>query len=765
MKLKKNLKSKMLLYILVVSSLIYIAALGYVSLKLNKIAFSDAQKIADLYAGKYANYTKSDLNVDIDMARATAQAIQGYENIKRNDRKEIYTEILENLIKENPNFLSSWITWEMNALYPEWDKPYGRERLTYYRLGGQIKYKEEIVDTIAGFNKGAYYDAMENKEELVMDPYFFSYKEDEEQILETSVAVPILNKGKFIGLAGFDIGMARFQELINTIHPLKDSYAFLISNNGTFVAHPNINYTGKTLEELDFDSGLLKKIQSGDKFSYMSTDKNNRKYYISQNPVFIGKSSTPWSFAFAVPVDVIMAEAKATLKRTVFVGFIGLILLALVVLFIATTISNPIVKTTKILGNLAEGDIDKSKKLDIKTGDEIGEMSNSVNILIDGLNKTAEFANEIGKGNLEADFDLLSNKDVLGKSLLEMRDSLRNAKTQENNRKIEDEKQNWATQGIAKFGDILRQNNDDIHEFSYHIISNLVKYINANQGGLFLINDDDKNDVFIELLATYAYEKRKYIDKRIELGVGLIGRCVQEQKTIFMTELPESYINITSGLGKAVPNSLLIIPLKVNDEIFGVIELAGFNEFESHIIKFVEQVGENIAATISTTKINIRTNQLLEQSQLQSEEMAAQEEEMRQNMEELQATQEEADRRSSEMQGLLNALNTANLVIEYDLYGKILTVNDNYLKLVDISREQIVGSHHSDNMGYNKEELKANEEFWNDLRNGIAKKETNTVKFHSNKHTFVETYTPIFDENGNPKKVLKIATDITEFVK
>jgi methyl-accepting chemotaxis protein len=358
-------------------------------------------------------------------------------------------------------------------------------------------------------------------------------------------------------------------------------------------------------------------------------------------------------------------------------------------------------------------------------------MSNSVNTLINGLNKTAEFANEIGKGNLNAEFDLLSDKDILGKSLLEMRESLRNAKTQEENRKSEDEKQNWATQGIAKFGDILRQNNDDMNEFSYNIISNLVKYINANQGGIFIINDDDKKDRFIELIASYAYEKRKYIEKRIELGVGLIGRCIQEQKAIYMTSLPEDYISITSGLGKAVPSSLLIIPLKVNEEIFGVIELAGFNEFEPHVIKFVEDIGESIASTISSTKINIRTNQLLEQSQQQSEEMSAQEEEMRQNMEELQATQEEADRKTADMQGLLNALNTANLVIEYDLYGKILTVNDNYLKLVDIKRNQIVGTHHSDNMKFNKKELEANKGFWTDLRNGIAKKETNTVEFHS----------------------------------
>lgn len=96
--------------------------------------------------------------------------------------------------------------------------------------------------------------------------------------------------------------------------------------------------------------------------------------------------------------------------------------------------------------------------------------------------------------------------------------------------------------------------------------------------------------------------------------------------------------------------------------------------------------------------------------------MAAQEEEMRQNMEELQATQEEAARRSAEMQGLLDALNTANLVIEYDLSGYIISVNDNYLKLVGTTRDELVGTHHTDNMELTKKQKEDNTAFWNDLR-------------------------------------------------
>ena len=766
MKMKMTLKTKMLVYILTASLVIYALALGYVSLKLNSIANKNAEELTRTYAREYANYVKADLNVDMNMTRALAHISKSFRKYPQDKFVEYMNENLKHLIIENPNFLSTWYNWELSAIWPNWKKPHGRMRITYYRINNQILNKLEIIDTVPGFTKGAYYDQLASQQETVMDPYYFAYQEGEEEFLETSVVTPIVEDGVSLGVAGFDLELGRFQDLIGTIQPINGSYSFLTAYNGQIVAHKNEELVGKFVNEV-FDENLEIEniIKNGKEYFYTIVDENNITYWVSQAPVVIGNSVTPWSFGFAVPVDVIMAEEKATLKRSIFVGIGGLLLIALIIWIIAHSISRPVIKTTAILSDLAKGDIDESKKLKVNTSDEIGEMGNSVNTLIDGLNKTALFAQEIGKGNLDKQFELLSDKDVLGNSLLDMRESLKVAKQQEELRKLEDQKQNWATQGMAKFGEILRQNTDDMQEFAYHIISNLVKYIDANQGGLFIINDDDKNDVFVELLACYAYERRKYMEKRIEVGVGLVGRCVQEQKTIYMTDLPESYISITSGLGQAVPNALLIVPLKVNDEIYGVVELAGFNAFEDHVIKFVEEVGESIASTISTTKINIRTNQLLEQSQQQAEEMSAQEEEMRQNMEELQATQEEAARRSAEMQGLLDALNTANLVIEYDLDGYITSVNDNYLKLVGTTRDQLIGTHHTDNMQLTKKQKEENAKFWSDLRNGMAKKETDRVEFGANKYVFVATYTPIFDEDGNPVKVLKIATDITDFEK
>ncbi len=768
MNIKMNLKTKMLVYILSASLVIYVLAIGYVSLRLKKIAFDDAKILTNTYAREFANYVKADLSVDMNMTRALAQMSKIYKNLPPDQMKDILNEMIDHLIKENPSFLSTWYNWELSAIWPDWDKPHGRLRITFYRVGSEIKYKEEIIDTIPGFTKGAYYDILSKQVEYVMDPYYFTYAEGEEEVLMTSVAMPVIMDGISVGVAGLDLGLDRFQDLIKDIHPVEDSYAFLIAYNGQFVAHDREELLGQMIQDYAGEnSDILNNIQSGKEFSSARKSYDGRDYWITYAPVYIGNSPTPWSFGFAVPVDIILKEANATFRSSIFWGVIGLLLIAFIIWLIAHNISHPIFKTTAILKELAKGDIDKTKKLKVKSNSsvEISEMGNSVNTLIDGLNKTADFAGEIGKGNLEKEFEVLSDKDILGNSLLEMRKSLKLAQKQDSERKLEDEKQNWATQGLAKFGEILRQNTDDMHEFAYHIISNLVKYIDANQGGLFIINDDDKNDPYVELLAFYAYERRKYMEKRIDIGVGLIGRCVQEQKTIYMTELPDEYITITSGLGQSVPNALLIIPLKVNDEIFGVVELAGFNSFDDHIIKFVEEVGESIASTISTTKINIKTSQLLEQSQQQSEEMAAQEEEMRQNMEELQATQEEAARRSVEMQGLLDGLNAANLVIEYDLDGHIIDVNSNYLTLVGITKDQMVGTHHSDNMHFTEQQKNENTQFWKDLRNGISKKETDHVELGGKEYVFVATYTPILDEDGNPMKVLKIATDITDIYK
>ena len=389
-------------------------------------------------------------------------------------------------------------------------------------------------------------------------------------------------------------------------------------------------------------------------------------------------------------------------------------------------------------------------------------MSESVNSLIDGLNLTANFAKEIGRGNLSSQFEKLSENDVLGESLIEMKESLQEAKKEEEKRKIEDAKQNWATQGLAKFSDILRESAENLEDLSYSILSNLVKYIDANQGGLFIINEDDNKEKYIELIGCYAYERRKYVEKKIAFGEGLVGRCVLEKETIHMTDVPEDYINITSGLGKDCPRSLLIVPLILNEEVYGVIEMASFKEFEPHVVSFVEKIGQSIASTISNVKINLRTAQLLEESRIQAEELAAQEEEMRQNLEELQATQEESARKEAEMSGMLAAMNASLLVMECDIDGKIISINNNFSRIIEQQKDEIIGKLYKNtavSIGMNSEKI---DKVWKSLLEGEIVKNIVQLDVNENEVWINQTYAPIVNNEGKPYKVLNIGIDITE---
>ncbi|MBN1181335.1 MAG: GAF domain-containing protein [Bacteroidales bacterium] len=397
-------------------------------------------------------------------------------------------------------------------------------------------------------------------------------------------------------------------------------------------------------------------------------------------------------------VDQARVEMNASFEKLykiiLYMG-IGLVIVALMVSIVTIRSQvRPINFIKRTLFSMAKGIMPENE---IKEGtDEIGQMSKALNALVRGLIAISEFATHIGKGDYNTDFTPLSEKDALGNSLITMREELKVAAEEEKKRKEEDEQRNWATHGMAMFGEILRKNNDNLEELSYNVIHNLVLYLEANQGGLFLINDDIESDIHIEQVASYAYDRRKMMQTRIEMGEGLIGRCVLEKETTYIKDLPQDYVYVTSGLGDANPSTLLIIPLISNEKVFGVIEIASFKEFLPFQIEFVEKVGESIAGTIANVKISIQTSLLLEKSKQQAEEMNAQEEEMRQNLEELAATQEEMGKSRTDAEANLLMLRRIIELLPFpifvkDINSRYIIVNQEHCKLIGLTPEQIMG--------------------------------------------------------------------------
>ncbi|MGF1635889.1 MAG: GAF domain-containing protein [Cyclobacteriaceae bacterium] len=389
---------------------------------------------------------------------------------------------------------------------------------------------------------------------------------------------------------------------------------------------------------------------------------------------------------------MMMNNFQNLIQTTIVLSIILLIAGISIAVYISGSIVRPLKYLKENIDQIGQGEL-----VQVDTGklsnDELGDMAKSVANMASGYSGIGTFAKNIGDGKYESEFKPLSEKDVLGNALLEMRDNLKAVAD-------EDKKRNWSTSGMAKFGDILRLYSNDYAKLADEIISNLVKYLGANQGALFVVSENnDGGDPYMELAACYAWNKKKYSEKRIYRGEGLSGQAWIEGSTIFLTEVPDDYVSITSGLGEANPRSVAIVPLKVNEEIHGVIEIASFSVFQDFEIEFIEKISESIASTFSTVKVNERTQTLLKESTMLTEQMRAQEEEMRQNMEELQATQEKIQRDQNDRESREAILKKAALIFELSPSFQIRNVSEKSRTLLNLSRAELDGKYLKDFVG------------------------------------------------------------------
>ena len=445
---------------------------------------------------------------------------------------------------------------------------------------------------------------------------------------------------------------------------------------------------------------------------------------------------------------------KSLRNYTLFLGTSIIILGLFSAFFLRRAITKPVNFLKNVVVKLGKGELVEEKQTNF-SNDEIGDMAIAMDNLVTGLKATSLFAENIGNGNYQTEFKPLSEHDVLGNALINMRNNL--SKVAE-----DDKKRNWATEGMAKFGEILRTNTNDLGKLSDEIVGNLVKYLKANQGALYIIDDvDDNEEPTMSMKACYAWDKKKFLNHKIYRGEGLAGQAWQEGDMVYLTEVPQNYIKIVSGLGDANPTSVLIVPLKVNDQIFGVVEIASFNIFHDFEMEFVQKIAETIASTISTVKINARTQRLLEESQEMTEQMRAQEEEMRQNMEELQATQEEMQRSQAETDSTLSAIHGSLSVADYSIDGTLTKVNSNFLDLFGYTQDDVMGEHHR--VFATKEDKNSDEyrQFWKDLAAGYPKK--GTFKRINRKGEIVNvrsSFSSIKNRSGEVVKVMEITYEL-----
>ncbi len=763
--MKLNIRKKLLFSILITTSLIYFATFAYLFTVMIKDTKRYSVDIIKQAAEKYSLVVKNKLELNYLVANAFANSLLKYPEIDPKLRDDIYMPMLKEAVLNNSEYMALWYSWELNAVQKGYQKKYGRVRYAFYRQKDISSFAVDTLNIDGDNTTSIYYQIKINPHPITINPYYDSYTgRPDDSIRMTTVAIPLYHQAKFAGILGIDINLNFFNNLAESMKLSENSKSFIAAPDGNFIAFTDNNLPGTTYSEYftwedTTKIGNKNKIKQA-KFFY--TTKNGIEYYTALFPIHINNSELPWLVGLMQPVSEIFQTIRKTTYIFIAVSLLGMIFTIYVITILSLRITNPLKNITETIDLVAKGNISLENSPHIKSGDEVEDISNSVATLINNLNSTANFAIEIGKGNLSYNFKPLSKYDVLGNSLLKMRKSLQQAENERKIRQAEDEKLNWTNVGTAKFADIVRKNSDDIEKLAYAVISQLVKYVNANQGGLFIINEEidekeNKKQYFIDLIAAYAFERKKYIQKRSSIDVGLLGRTVKEAETIYMTSIPNDYIHITSGLGEENPKVLLLVPMLFNDEVFGVIELASFYEIEKYKIKFVEAISESIASSIFRTGINISNAKLLEETQKKSKEMAIHEAEIHESMENMQVENKQLANKIKELKNILTAVKQISYFAEYDLDGRITYVNDRFLNILKVNKDNIIGKYQG---SFNTKHRSMDEfnAFWDQLRAGVVMLYQQDWETEAGFLHLSEVYTPVQDTQGEVYKIISIST-------
>ena len=340
----------------------------------------DSEEIINARVSEYRNLIQSDLNQVLEATVTIRDIYEQYEQFDQNYRSYVLDEMLLGWLKNNPNYLSTWQAWELNATEEGYNMRNGRDRVVNFRLNDEITISKERVDVNNDILTSQYYQSRERNELELWDPYYDQVTPELAGILMTTIAAPIQKNGEFIGLVGVDIGLTDMEKIVSDINLFDGSKSFFLSNDTRIVGHTHKEWIGEMLFDVmkEDTASFRQAINSTHQlenvdFKYYN-ESAGRNYFVSMSPVKLGGVDKAWTIGVEVPLDVIMSKANEILYYSLLIGVLGLVLLYVVVYWMANVIVKPIKNSVSIARNLANGQLNVAKSKDEIKDDEIGDL-------------------------------------------------------------------------------------------------------------------------------------------------------------------------------------------------------------------------------------------------------------------------------------------------------------------------------------------------------------------------------------------------------
>ena len=323
----------------------------------------------------------------------------------------------------------------------------------------------------------------------------------------------------------------------------------------------------------------------------------------------------------------------------------------------------------------------------------------------------------------------------------------------------------WIKTGIDRLTDVMRREYENPLLHANEIINMLVAYLNIPVGAIYLVKEEN-HAKYVEMASAFAYGKEKQLYKKLAFGEGIVGTAASERKTYNITNVPHNYFNIVSALGETKPKNVVVSPIKLGEEIYGVIELASLSKFKDEEVKFVEEVCKTVAYSFAISKVYIDTLTLFENSNLQIAELESENQLLMNDYNDLNKSYKELALKSTDNEFLVSRLNELAIRLLLDLDGNILAINPRFELIFRADKMKFIQTNYRDYLTNAKfvGELDF-EYFWKEIRAGINLDMEFSLLIAGNEFWFKQYFYPVKDEMGRVKKIQVIGFDITDKIK
>jgi signal transduction histidine kinase/CheY-like chemotaxis protein len=522
------------------------------------------------------------------------------------------------------------------------------------------------------------------------------------------------------GMLMVQLSMSQFDSLMQEHTGLGETGETLLISAKDFLLRSNSRFTkDHTFFKVKMDNEAIHAAAKGEKGVKTIIDSRGQAVIVAYTLVAV--AGIQWLLIAQIDEAEAFAGAQhlLTLMLSLMVMMTGIV--TGMAFFLGNSLVRPMLAMTEVARKLAHGDMNQT--VVIQSQDELGMMGNALQQMISNLRGVTEDVVKISQGLAEGNLhvmpqaqyqgDLVQIKNALETALpnlgeviadivqvsqglaagelqvtpkanyrgnfVQIKEALETAAHKLADATTKNITQNWLKTGQMQLGTQV-SGEQDLVKLAKHIITFLTTYLEMPVGLFYLLESQESSETTrLKLVASYAYTLRKGITSGFAIGEGVVGQAALERKTILLTKVPDSYyLQIQSGLGRALPRQVLIQPFLYEDTLKGVIELASFKPITELQQEFLSQVLPTIGIAVNTAQSRLRLQELLQQSQQQAEELQSQTEELQSQSEELQTQTEELQtqqeelthanetmqERTKELERQRNAVQEKNLVLE-----------------------------------------------------------------------------------------------------